>query len=337
MLAFAAMFAASLAFDAGARSSVSPPRLQTATIDGQRRLVVSFAAPDGVNYGGHVYLDNDPRNTQLSGDPAYGQFMYCNNKGTCLGRWSLPTTSSTGPQTFTTPALDMQRFPPGTYYVQVETTNNDPFSSTRQWENSNVLAVELPAAGRVPGRTPGSGQTGTSRFLGPPGGPSTVRWSGRVLVSKNGIAEAVEGGEFSLPPGVGLNSESRAVQLAIREGRLVLGKQSALRYRGPGSWEVYGDAWFSVPGGGRQLRLVVAANVTTTIRVVSPAVFAVDTDANDNARVQVYKGTVSVRNGFDPHGEQTTLNAGFELLVPSVGPSTKPPRKLKPPAKPFWR
>ena len=143
-VAVVVVLAMSLALDAGARSSVSPPRLESATIDSQRRLVVSFVAPDGVNYGGHVYLDNDPRNTQLSGDPAYGQFMYCNNKGTCLGRWPLPTTSSTGPQTFTTPVLDPQTFPPGTYAIEVsrEAVNGLSFIGYRRTKTT----IELPAS-----------------------------------------------------------------------------------------------------------------------------------------------------------------------------------------------
>lgn len=126
--------------------SGNPPTLSSATIDAERRLVVTYSAPDGVTYGGTVYLDNNPLNANVPPPNKYGSFMHCNNKSTCLGRWALPATSATGPFTFTTPVLDATRFPAGTYWVQVETTNEDPYPSTRQWEDSNVLSVVLGAA-----------------------------------------------------------------------------------------------------------------------------------------------------------------------------------------------
>lgn len=125
-----------------------PPVLQSARIDAQRRLVVTYEAPDGVAYGGSVYLDSNPLNATVPPAGQYGSFMYCNNKSSCMGRWKLPTSTATGPFTFTTEPLDKAKFPGGTYWVQVETTNEDPYASTRQWEDSNVLSVAVP--GGVP-------------------------------------------------------------------------------------------------------------------------------------------------------------------------------------------
>lgn len=138
-----------------------PPVIDLASVhvDAQRRLVVTYTAPDGVLYGGHVYMGNNPANaTPAGGDPAYGQFMWCNNNSSCQGRWPLEEygTAATGPFTFTSPVLDVATFPAGKWYVQVETTNEDQFASTRQWENSNIVTVELSAA------KPGTGDGGAA-------------------------------------------------------------------------------------------------------------------------------------------------------------------------------
>ncbi len=123
----------------------NPPIISSAQIDEQRRLVVTYTAPDGVTYGGDLFFDNDPRNPQLGTvDPRYGTAMYCSNIRQCLGRWNLVTTPDTGPFTYTTEPLSASTFPAGTYYVQVETTNEDPYPSTRMWEDSNVVTVTVP-------------------------------------------------------------------------------------------------------------------------------------------------------------------------------------------------
>lgn len=311
------------------------------------QVVVTWSLPSNDSRAAAVEPRHTATNIRWSTNPAAvassgnseGSVLACwltgpsDGKHDCTGGRDLPDSATS----FTITGLA-----PGTYYVQLQTyglkyvAQYDGLYHFNAYSNVLPIVVRSSGGGTTDGTT-GSGQTGTSKFLRAPGGPATVRWTGHVLVSKNGIAEAVEGGEFSLPPGVGLSTESRAVQLAIREGRLVLGKQSELLYKSPGSWEVYGDAWFSVPGATPQHRLVVAANGTTTIRVVSPAVFVVDSDANGDAHVQVYKGKIDVRNGFDSPGKHTTLSAGFELFVPLIGPSKKPPKKLTPSAKPFWK
>ncbi|MDO8733235.1 MAG: hypothetical protein Q7L55_11820 [Actinomycetota bacterium] len=146
-----------------------PPVISSATVDAQRRLAVTFTAPDGVLYGGHVYMGNSTTNLGApSGDPSYGQFMFCNNKGTCQGRWALeqPSTAATGPFTFTSPPLDVATFGAGTWQVQVETTNEDTFASTRQWENSNIVSVELPAGKPGAGGGAAGGAGSTPKFGG---------------------------------------------------------------------------------------------------------------------------------------------------------------------------
>lgn len=121
-----------------------PPTIISVLIDSQRRLVVTYTAPDGMTYGGKVYLDNNLLNAPTTTpDPTYGSFMYCNNKSNCLGRWELPATPATGPFTFTTEPLDSIKFPDGKYYVQVESKNEDPYPSTRMWEESLVSVVTL--------------------------------------------------------------------------------------------------------------------------------------------------------------------------------------------------
>lgn len=123
-----------------------PPTFVSAQVDSQRRLVLVFNAPDGMTYGGSLYLDNNPINaTPASVSSTYGPIMYCNNKSTCLGRWNIDIDLNNGPFTFTTETLSALQFPPGTYYVQVDTHNEDPNASTRQEEFSNIVTVVLPA------------------------------------------------------------------------------------------------------------------------------------------------------------------------------------------------
>lgn len=133
--------------------SGNPPVVSSATVDGQRRLVVTWTAPDGMTYGGSIYLDNDPANATPVSSGKYGTLMYCNNKGTCKGRWRLETNPGTGPFTYTTEPLDAARFPGGTYYMQVEGYNEDPFPSTRYWEWSNIVTLTVPAADTTPPET----------------------------------------------------------------------------------------------------------------------------------------------------------------------------------------
>jgi hypothetical protein len=124
--------------------SGNPPVIQSATVDAQRRLVVTYVAADGVTYGGSVYLDSNPENGSIP-PGVTGQFMYCNNNYSCTGKWALTATPETGPFTFTSPPLSATTFPAGQYWVQVETTNEDPYPSTRYWEPSNVVQVTVPA------------------------------------------------------------------------------------------------------------------------------------------------------------------------------------------------
>lgn len=121
-----------------------PPIVISAIFDAQRRLVVEYKADDGLTYGGKVYLDNNPLNAPAPiKDTKYGDFMHCNNKSNCLARWTLPVSPDVGPFTFLSEPLDPIRFPDGTYYVQVETFNEDPYPSTRMWELSVVSVVVL--------------------------------------------------------------------------------------------------------------------------------------------------------------------------------------------------
>lgn len=130
------------AVQADSYRSGHPPIVSSATIDSQRRLVVTYTAPDGVTYGGNVYLDSNPLNATAP-PGQYGPIMYCNNKFICTGRWKLSATPNTGPFTFTSEPLDMKKFPSGSYWLQVETTNEDPYASTRYWEESNIVSVSL--------------------------------------------------------------------------------------------------------------------------------------------------------------------------------------------------
>ncbi len=160
----AAVLVLPLAAPANSASAVAPalrsgnmPIVHSVTIDAQRRLVVTYSAPDGVTYGGRVYLGNDPRNATVTS--SYG-FMYCSNNSTCQGRWTLnEVTPATGPFTFTSPPLNAQQFPPGQYWVQVETTNEDPYPSTRYLQPSNIVSVTLPAG--APGGGGGGGAAPT--------------------------------------------------------------------------------------------------------------------------------------------------------------------------------
>lgn len=121
-----------------------PPIIISAVFDSQRRIEVRYKADDGLTYGGKVYLDNNPLNAPTPiKDTTYGDFMYCNNKSNCLARWALPVSPDVGPFTFLSEPLDPIRFPDGTYYVQVETFNEDPYPSTRMWELSAVSVVVL--------------------------------------------------------------------------------------------------------------------------------------------------------------------------------------------------
>ncbi len=149
----AAVLVLPLAAPTNSASAVAPalrsgnmPIVHSVTIDAQRRLVVTYTALDGMTYGGKVYLGNDPRNAvPVSPHPGYG-FMYCANNSTCQGRWTLnEVTPDTGPFTFTSPPLNAQEFPPGQYWVQVITKNEDPYPSTRYEQPSNIKSLPIPA------------------------------------------------------------------------------------------------------------------------------------------------------------------------------------------------
>ncbi|MDP1851731.1 MAG: hypothetical protein Q8K48_04875 [Candidatus Planktophila sp.] len=129
---------------AEAYRSGHPPQIISAVFDEQRRLKVQYKADDGLTYGGKVYLDNNPLNAPAPiKDTYYGDFMHCNKKSNCLIRWTLPVAPDAESYTFISESLDPVRFPDGTYYVQVETYNEDPYPSTRMWENSAVSVVQL--------------------------------------------------------------------------------------------------------------------------------------------------------------------------------------------------
>lgn len=132
-----------------------PPTIVSAKFDDQRRLVVVFSAPDGMAHlnatekeptGGSVVIDNDPVNAKPAYETTYGPLMTCNNKSNCRGMWRLPTYAESSTYTFTSEPLSEARFPAGTYYLQVNTTNEDPYPSTRQEEFSNIATVILEAA-----------------------------------------------------------------------------------------------------------------------------------------------------------------------------------------------
>lgn len=122
-----------------------PPTIVSAIFDDQRRLVVQFTAPDGMTFGGFVLIDNDPVNANPAAVTTYGPIMPCNNKGTCRGSWPLPSYAENDTYTFKTEPLSEQKFPAGTYYLQVDTKNEDPYPSTRQEEFSLIATVILKA------------------------------------------------------------------------------------------------------------------------------------------------------------------------------------------------
>jgi hypothetical protein len=125
--------------------SGNPPSITKISVDAQRQVTVEFTALDGLKYAGFLFMDSDPRNaTPVQSDPKYGLIMFCNNTYSCKGSWELPAPTSTEAKfSFTTPALGVDKFPPGTYYVQVTTKNEDPYASTRQEEFSNIVTIEL--------------------------------------------------------------------------------------------------------------------------------------------------------------------------------------------------
>lgn len=152
------LFLMPLSFSAEAATtwrSGNPPTIISATIDDQRRLVVVFSAPDGMShlnatvkvaYGGSVVMDNDPINAKPAYETSYGPLMACNNKSNCRGSWLLPTYAESNTYTFTSEPLSEAKFPAGTYYLQVNTTNEDPYASTRQEEFSPIATVVLKGA-----------------------------------------------------------------------------------------------------------------------------------------------------------------------------------------------
>lgn len=338
-----ALVAASVALAAAPRSG-NPPTLVSARIDAKRQLVVTYRAPDGVTYGGRVYLDADPRNaTPVSVSPQYGPIMYCNNISRCAGRWQLTPTSATGPFTFSTEPLDATQFPPGTYYVQVETTNEDPYPSTRMWEFSNILTVQVPAAG---GRSGGKAERAAP--AGPVVGRGTLTGTATVtyLDSHGNAVEdvPVRSGPIVLYRFEDLEAYAAPVRLALKEGRLVIAPHSVLSAWGKGLWGVeaasaaspVGTAWFS----GRSYKVVAA---TTRVTAVGDAEFTVETDRRGgNDRVRVYSGKVKVEQTFPDKEKPETkkpvvLTAGFETIVAGAKAAPAPPAKFTPPARKFWK
>lgn len=135
------------------------PTIISAEFDNQRRLTVLFNALDGVTYGGFVLIDNDPANAKPAAVTSYGPIMPCNNKGTCMGSWPMPANAESNTYTFTTEPLSEQKFPAATYYLQLDTWNEDPYPSTRQEEFSEIRIVVLssspsPVPHKVPLLTP---------------------------------------------------------------------------------------------------------------------------------------------------------------------------------------
>lgn len=155
VVVFSLLSFAPLSVSVGAEAawrSGNPPTIVSAKFDDQRRLVVEFNAPDGMAHlnaresnprGGSVVMDNDPVNAKPASETSYGPLMACNNKGNCKGYWSLPTYPEKSTYTFTSPPLSEKDFPAGTYYLQVNTFNEDPYASTRQEEFSNIETVIL--------------------------------------------------------------------------------------------------------------------------------------------------------------------------------------------------
>lgn len=149
---------ASVGADAAWRSG-NPPTVVSAKFDNQRRLVVEFKAPDGMTHlnaretnprGGSIVIDNDPVNAKPAYETSYGPLMACNNKGNCKRRWNLPTYAEKDTYIFTTEPLSENDFPAGTYYLQVNTFNEDPYASTRQEEFSKIETVLLGSVAIAP-------------------------------------------------------------------------------------------------------------------------------------------------------------------------------------------
>lgn len=147
-LVLATSFISSLGPATGATTwrSGHPPKVVSAQFDDQRRLVVVFSAEDGMTFGGFVVTDNDPVNATPVSVSTYGPLMSCNNKSTCKGMWPLPSYPESTTYTFRSEPLDAQKFPAGTYYLQVDTHNEDPYPSTRQEEFSDIYVVALRAS-----------------------------------------------------------------------------------------------------------------------------------------------------------------------------------------------
>lgn len=325
----------SLTRAAGAWRSGHPPTLVSAQIDSQRRLVVTYSAPDGVTYGGSLYLDNNARDAQpVSSDPTYGPIMYCNNNSSCLGRWTLAATPSSGPLTYTTEQLDPQRFPAGTYYVQVDTTNEDPFVSTRQEEFSNIVTVVVPAKG-------GGGTTTTTTANTEPAGKPAVTFvvhGETTIITKDG-EKRVSGGSVSLSVGDWIKSGSRAVTLAIEEGRLVVAPNSEflIGAQPKRPWVlIEGTARFA----GKDYTILGTSAVVRTIGV---AAFTVESCVHQAGspycgnRVRAYSGKVDVSRDLakkPADKKHLVLEAGFETFLGSGPPM--PAKKFKPPPHPFW-
>ena len=137
LLALVVAVAASLVLPVAARAiapAFAPPTLQSTTVDDQGRLTATWESPDGQPYGGTLYLDPDGT---LGPPSSYGTPTNCVNKSTCLGSWKFGVAD----RSYTTESLNPAVFPAGTYYVQVEILDNDPYPSTRGWRWSNVLSV----------------------------------------------------------------------------------------------------------------------------------------------------------------------------------------------------
>ncbi|MGZ4389750.1 MAG: hypothetical protein ACXVZL_10250 [Gaiellaceae bacterium] len=336
-----AALCAPLALAGGTWRSGNPPTLQSAQVDGKRRLVVTYCAPDGVTFGGSVYLDNDPKNATPASASQYGPIMYCNNISRCLGRWTLAPTPGSGPFTFTSDPLDTARFPAGTYYVQVETTNEDPYPSTRMWEFSNIGTVKITATG-------GSGGTGGGETDGSSAKPTgklvtTVTLQGNGTVSYGtssgvGVNKDVSSGPLPLYDMESLFTASRAIKLATKEGRLVVGPQSQLTMRErSGKWnlgstfnelatkEYAGSAWFQ----GKNYLIVTTSS---EVRSIGNAVFTIQTSIKGGDVVSAYQGKVAVK----AEKKELVLTAGFQTFV-RLGKPPAPLKKFKPPAKKFWQ
>lgn len=328
---------------ARAQAQESPPTVSSVTVDAQRRLVTTWSAPDTMQYGGHLFLDNDPRDAEPgTGDPRYGSFMYCNNKSTCLGRWDLPLSPGSGPFTFTTESLDCTRFPAGRYYVQLEGYNQDPYPSTRQWEESAVVTLKLAACGAV-ATTTAAGSTTTGAVGNGSGSQAVSITTAATIVHADGTTEAVTGGAKTvLVDGDVIRSAVVPVKLALKEGRLVLAPHTDLEWllgAGGGHWQVSGasaryagEVWLS-----GQHRMLVAAGGPTVVRMVGKARVVVRSGrgAQPTDTVSVLQGRASVAS--DPTDTKpVTLTAGFQVFHVK-GKRLSAPKRNTSPGDPFWK